>query len=94
MARTKKDHSQNALDQGRIETDEPGFERPVFRRLSTELCLSMKWKRRSASKRASREMHGLTREQLAAMLGLSTQVFRHYEVAVSRMQCETAGACV
>jgi ribosome-binding protein aMBF1 (putative translation factor) len=39
----------------------------------------------SQQRAKSREMRGLTREQLAAMLGLSTQVFRRCEVAVSKM---------
>ncbi|WP_210212374.1 helix-turn-helix transcriptional regulator, partial [Mesorhizobium sp. M4B.F.Ca.ET.049.02.1.2] len=53
----------------------------------------------SAQTRACRERRGLTHENLALMLGLSTQVFRRYEVAFSKMHvtrlihlCEILGA--
>mgnify|MGYP001128337662 FL=1 len=87
MARTKRDHGQYALDEGLVETREPGFDRPVFRRpgFNGTLPFGRVEKTLSMQTRKNREMRGLTREQLASMLGLSTQVFRRYEVAASKL---------
>ncbi|RWK58570.1 hypothetical protein [Mesorhizobium sp.] len=78
MAKTSKDHRQYAVDKGLVEEQEPGFERPVFRRPGFNRILSLDEMEKTLSQqtRKSREMRGLTREQLAAMLGLSAPSVR------------------
>ncbi|RWE18834.1 MAG: hypothetical protein EOS41_31230 [Mesorhizobium sp.] len=77
MARAKKGPDRHVIAQGLVETREAGFDRPVFRRPGFGVL--------SAHIRARRERRGPTCETLALMLGLSTQVFRRYEVAFSKM---------
>ncbi|MEI9425866.1 helix-turn-helix transcriptional regulator [Mesorhizobium sp. Cs1299R1N1] len=87
MAKAKKYQGHDVVSEGLVETQEPGFDKPVFRRPGFNGVLSFDAMEKALSEqtRASREMRGLTRENLASVLGLSTQVFRRYEVAFSKM---------
>ncbi|WP_095204594.1 helix-turn-helix transcriptional regulator [Mesorhizobium carmichaelinearum] len=87
MARKSRNDIDYVVKRGLVETRDAEIDRPILRKPGfagmpsfgdMEDCLS----REMRAKRAERK---LTREQLAAMIGLSTQVFGRYEKAISKM---------
>jgi transcriptional regulator with XRE-family HTH domain len=72
---------------GLVETTEPDFERPLWRKPGFGGVVSLEDMDRAISDflREARHKQGLTREQLAELLGISGQVYGRYERAFSKM---------
>jgi transcriptional regulator with XRE-family HTH domain len=72
---------------GLVETIEPDFERPLWRRPGFEGVVSLDQIDRALSEflASARRKNGLTREQLAELLGISGQVYGRYERADSKL---------
>ncbi|MFU0505752.1 helix-turn-helix transcriptional regulator [Pseudaminobacter sp. NGMCC 1.201702] len=74
-------------ERGLVETSEPEFERPLWRKPGFDGVVSLDGMDRALSEflaRVRREA-GLTREQLAELLGISGQVYGRYERADSKL---------
>ncbi|MEO5756546.1 MAG: helix-turn-helix transcriptional regulator, partial [Mesorhizobium sp.] len=72
---------------GLVATTDPEIDKPVFRRPGFNGIdkLGEMDERISAFLRKARDDTGLTREEVARYLGLSTQVFGRYEKAISKL---------
>lgn len=72
---------------GLVESTDPEIEKPIHRRKSFDGIRTMHEMDEELGSfvRAKREERGLTRAQLAPLLGLSTQVYGRYERAFSKM---------
>ncbi|WP_312887732.1 helix-turn-helix domain-containing protein [Mesorhizobium caraganae] len=72
---------------GLVETSDPEIDKPIFRRSGFAGIdqLGEMDERISAFLLKARRDVGLTREELARLLGLSTQVFGRYEKAISKL---------
>ena len=72
---------------GLVETTDPEIDKPIFRRpgFSGIDQLGVMDERISAFLMKARRDTGLTREEVARFLGLSTQVFGRYEKAISKL---------
>lgn len=75
------------VKRGLVETTEPNFERPVWRQTGFNGVVSLDDmdKALSGFLGAARRQAGLTREQLAELLGISAQVYGRYERAESKL---------
>lgn len=71
---------------GLVETTEPDFERPLWRKPGFDGVVSLDDMDKALSEflAAKRRNAGLTREQLAELLGISGQVYGRYERADSK----------
>lgn len=72
---------------GLVETTDPEIDKPIFRRPGFDGIdeLGEMDERISVFLRKARDDTGLTREEVARYLGLSTQVFGRYEKAISKL---------
>lgn len=72
---------------GLVETTDPEIDKPIFRRPGYNGidAFGEMDRRISAFLRKERDDTGLTREEVARFLGLSTQVFGRYEKAISKL---------
>ena len=72
---------------GLVETNEPDFERPLWRKPGFEGVVSLDDMDKALSEflAATRRNAGLTRDQLAELLGISGQVYGRYERADSKL---------
>lgn len=72
---------------GLVETTDPEIDKPIFRRPGFDGIdeLGEMDKKISVFLRNARDDTGLTREEVARYLGLSTQVFGRYEKAISKL---------
>lgn len=72
---------------GLVETTDPEIDKPIFRRPGFDGIdkLGQMDERISVFLRKARDDTGLTREEVARYLGLSTQVFGRYEKAISKL---------
>jgi len=72
---------------GLVETTDPEIDKPIFRRPGFDGIdqLGDMDKKISVFLRKARDDTGLTREEVARYLGLSTQVFGRYEKAISKL---------
>jgi transcriptional regulator with XRE-family HTH domain len=75
------------VKRGLVETTEPDFERPLWRKPSFDGVVSLDDMDKALSEflAATRRKAGLTREQLAKLLGISGQVYGRYERAESKL---------
>lgn len=82
-----KDEDAYRVKRGLIETTDPGFERPLWRKPGFEGVVSLDDMDMalSAFLGLMRRKAGLNREQLAELLGISAQVYGRYERAESKL---------
>lgn len=85
MRKTKTDKYR--VHRGLVETNEPDFERPLWRRPGFDGVVSIDDMDKALSEFliAARKKAGLTREQLAGLLGISGPVYGRYERAYSKL---------
>ncbi|MBB6469191.1 transcriptional regulator with XRE-family HTH domain [Aminobacter lissarensis] len=84
MVKNRAEFEENA---GLVETTDPEIDKPIFRRPGFAGIKEFGEMDRkiSAFLRKERDDTGLTREEVARFLGLSTQVFGRYEKAISKL---------
>ena len=82
-----KHEDAHRLKRGLVETTEPDFERPLWRKPGFDGVVSLDDMDKALSEflAATRRKAGLTREQLAELLGISGQVYGRYERAESKL---------
>ena len=82
-----KDDDAYRVKRGLVETTEPDFERPLWRKPGFDGVVSLDDMDKALSEflAATRRKAGLTREQLAELLGISGEVYGRYERAESKL---------
>jgi transcriptional regulator with XRE-family HTH domain len=82
-----KDDDAYRMKRGLVETTEPDFERPLWRKPGFDGVVSLDDMDKALSEflAATRRAAGLNREQLAELLGISAQVYGRYERAESKL---------